>query len=388
MINAIYFAAFIVLGMTAASLGPTLNGLADQVVVSLEGISILFAARSLGYLTGVFTGGRTYDRWAGHPLMALSLFLMAIPLGLVPSMSTLTGLASLLFLVGIGEGLLDVGGNTLLVRRLGDQAGPAINALHFFFGCGAVLAPLLVGWVLIQGVSLSWVYWIMASLILLWGLLLLTQPSPKARIEQEEAADKPIRLSILLPVIFSFTMIVGAEVGFSGWIFTYMTESGLGSETSAAFLTSAFWAAFMVGRLVALPFSDLKYAKRILGLGIIAGVVGLLAMLIWAKSLIVLWLGTVLFGLAIAPLFAALFSHASSLYRASGRITSYYLLGGILGSTSLPWLVGQLIEGIGPQIVLWLTLLVMILSGLLIRLLFARSEIETLAPASLDNPPS
>jgi FHS family Na+ dependent glucose MFS transporter 1 len=374
MISLTYFAAFIVLGMTAASLGPTLTGLAGQILVSLDEISILFSVRALGYLAGVFFGGRTYDRWAGHPLMAAALFMMALPLGLVPSMSTLAGLGVLLFIVGIGEGLLDVGGNTLLVWRLGDRAGPSINALHFFFGLGAVLAPMLVGWVLIQGVRPAWVYWIMAGLILPWGLILLTQPSPRAQAEAPEAAETRVNLRILLPVVFTFSMIVAAEVGFSGWIFAYMTETGLGSEANAAFLTSAFWLAFMMGRLIAMPFSDKKFARRVLSLGVIGGMLSLIAMLLWANSLIALWSGTIVFGLALAPLFAALFTHASRLHRASGRLTSYYFLGGILGSSSVPWIIGQLFERPGPQILLWLTLLVLSLGGILLIIIFRASS--------------
>ncbi len=57
-----YYAAFVVLGLATASLGPVLPRLAEQVAVSLGSISLLFTARSLGYLTGSLGSGRLYDR--------------------------------------------------------------------------------------------------------------------------------------------------------------------------------------------------------------------------------------------------------------------------------------------------------------------------------------
>ena len=65
-----YYASFIALGMTTASLGPTLLGLATQTGSALNEVSILFTARSFGYLIGSFIGGRLYDRLPGHRTMA------------------------------------------------------------------------------------------------------------------------------------------------------------------------------------------------------------------------------------------------------------------------------------------------------------------------------
>ncbi len=50
-----------------------------------------------------------------------------------------------------------------------------------------------------------------------------------------------------------FFLYVGAEVGFGGWIFTYAVALDLGSETAAAYLTSAFWGALTFGRLLTIP---------------------------------------------------------------------------------------------------------------------------------------
>jgi hypothetical protein len=64
--TATYYAAYVSLGLTTASLGPLLPLLADQTHTLLNQVSILFTARWLGYLIGSLVIGRVYDRRSGH----------------------------------------------------------------------------------------------------------------------------------------------------------------------------------------------------------------------------------------------------------------------------------------------------------------------------------
>src|SRR5689334_4457387 len=79
-----YYAAFIALGLIAASLGPTLPSLAANTNTRLGDISLLFTVRSFGYLVGSFQVGTLYDRRRGHPLMAAALLCMLVMMALVP----------------------------------------------------------------------------------------------------------------------------------------------------------------------------------------------------------------------------------------------------------------------------------------------------------------
>ena len=177
-ITAAYFVAFIVLGIVTSSLGPTLPGLAEQTGSQLSQISFLFTTRSLGYLLGSLLGGRLYDRVKGHPLMAGALLLMSIALSLVPTLSILWWLAFVLLFIGIGEGMLDVGGNTLIVWLHGKKVGPFMNGLHFFFGVGAFLSPILAAQVILITGTVGGAYWLFALLVLPVALWILRLPSP------------------------------------------------------------------------------------------------------------------------------------------------------------------------------------------------------------------
>jgi len=51
---------------------------------------------------------------------------------------------------GIGLGVLDSVGNTLLIYTHGNKVGPFMQAMHFSFGIGALLSPLFVRWAMVS----------------------------------------------------------------------------------------------------------------------------------------------------------------------------------------------------------------------------------------------
>src|SRR5205085_7215915 len=101
-----YCAAFVALGLTTASLGPTLPALAAQTHTRLGLIGLLLTARSLGFLLASLRGGRLYDLRAGHPLLALALISMAALMALAPAPAQLWLLALVMLALGAAEGLL------------------------------------------------------------------------------------------------------------------------------------------------------------------------------------------------------------------------------------------------------------------------------------------
>src|SRR5215813_10500423 len=150
MQTAAYFASFIGLGLTTGSLGPTLSDLATQTGVRLNTISYLFVSRSLGYVLGS-RGGNTFDRLPGNAVLGFTLILMAGIMALIPLTSAFWLLLIVMFVLGVAESYLDIGANILLVRTKGSGVGPALNALHSFFGIGALLSPVLLAAVLARG---------------------------------------------------------------------------------------------------------------------------------------------------------------------------------------------------------------------------------------------
>ena len=133
------------LALGAAALGPTLTELAEQTGSELKDISILFSVRALGFLVTARVIGYIYDRSEGHGIMSLSMVIMGALFFLVPYISQLWLLSSTLFLIGIAGAFIDLGGNILILRAVKNDIGPSLNGLHFSFGLGAFVSPLLIG---------------------------------------------------------------------------------------------------------------------------------------------------------------------------------------------------------------------------------------------------
>jgi FHS family Na+ dependent glucose MFS transporter 1 len=355
-----YFAAFVALGLLTAAVGPTLPALAQHTQVSVREISLVFTTESLGYLIGSIVGGRLFDRVKGNPVMASMLIIMAVTAALVPLMPSLLLLVAAMSILGMAEGVLDVGGNALLVWTHGRRVGPFMNALHFFFGVGAIISPVIVAQVMLTGASVAWAYWVMALSILPVAFWLLRVPSPKALSTAKETAVSRVNNPLVLLIVVFIFLYVGAEVGFSGWIYTYAVALGLSGETASAYLTSAFWGSFTAGRLLGIPIAARFRPGTILLCDLAGCLASALILLLWPHSPAVVWTGAIGLGLSMASIFPAMLAFAERHLAVTARMTGWFIVGASAGSMSLPWLIGQLFESVGPR-----ALMVMLLADVL-----------------------
>jgi MFS transporter, FHS family, Na+ dependent glucose transporter 1 len=350
--TAVYYLGFICLGMAAAVLGPTLQGLASQTGSSLAQISSLFSVNSFGYLLGSFVAGRVFDRVKGHPILCLALLGVALMLGFVPLAPALIFLQAIFFVLGLAQGHIDVGINTLIVWLHGERVPPFMNGLHAFYGIGMTTAPLIVAAVLGSMGSLTSVYWILAILIVPIGLLTIFQPSPSHILARQQAENRPavpLAVFLLAVIFFAFT---GAELGFSGWIYTYSSFQTYVNPTMAASINAAFGAALTIGRVISIPISVKLNSKTMLWINFSGTIVSLLILIFLSTSEVFLWLGTIGTGLFMASTFPTLLNDAQSRMHLSGKITSVFFVGSSLGSMTIPWIMGQLITPYGAQVIM------------------------------------
>jgi FHS family Na+ dependent glucose MFS transporter 1 len=354
--TAIYYLAFICLGTATAVLGPTLQGLARNTGSSLAQISSLFLVSSFGYLVGSFLSGRVYDRVKGHPILSLSLLVIAGMMAIVPSMEALAWLQAMFFVIGAAEGVLDVGINTLIVWLHGERVPPFMNGLHAFYGIGTTTAPLIVALILSKMGSLTSVYWAVSGLILPVIVLCLVPASPSHIQSRQQAEARPAIPILVLLLAVTFFAFTGAELGFGGWIYTFTTSQAYANATLAASINAAFWAALTVGRLVSIPFTVKLKPQKILWVSFCGIILGQLLIVLFSSKVTFLWSGTIITGLFMGPVFPTLLNDAQSRMHMSGRVTSIFFAGGSLGSMVIPWIMGQLIGPFGATAVILATL--------------------------------
>lgn len=373
-----YYLSFIIMGGTTAASGPSLLKLAEHTSSGLERISLIFVFGSLGYLIGSYFGGRAYDRFSGHRLMAVTVLFIALASILTPISNTLNLLLFAMFLSGLATGILDVGCNTLLLWVHGEKAGPFLNGLHFFFGVGSLIAPLLLAQVLLRTGDIHWLYYTFAilSLPVMTWLWLLPDPSRKAHSDGQKNGSFPVVPVILIVVLF--LLYVGLELGFGNWIYTYALSLGLGTTITAAYLTSAFWGSFTFGRLLGVWISTRLRSKTILFLDLIGCAISAVIIMLWKESSLALWIGTFGLGLSMASIFPTIIMLAGERMRITGTITGWFLVGSGAGSMFVPWLIGQIFAYTGPQ-AMTIVLLVDIVALVLILFIFITGQ-KTLIP--------
>lgn len=368
-----YYTAFIALGMVTASLGPTLPGLAEHTRSSVGDMSFLFTARALGYLVGSLLGGRLYDRLAGHPLMAIVLGIMAVMMACLPLVFLLWALIAALLLLGMAQGVVDVGGNTLLVWVHRSKVGPFMNALHFFFGVGSFISPLIVAWAVAVNGDITWAYWILALIILPVAVWFGFLPSPQVQSEHTQIQTKTHHPFLMVGIAIFLFLHVGVQIGFGGWVFTYAVTADLADKTLAAYLTAAFWGALTVGRLFSIPFASRFKPVGLLFTNLVGGLLSLIIMYLWQDSLSAFITGTIGLGFFMATIFPTTLSFSERRMTISGKVTSWFLVGASLGAMTFPWLIGQSLENNGPQT------MIPILLGILFGKIFILTIISTLS---------
>jgi fucose permease len=88
--------------------------------------------------------------------------------------------------------------------------------------------------------------------------------------------------------------------------------------------------------------------------------------LLFRESAAILWIGTILVGIAQASIFPTFLTLAEERMHVTGTITGWFLVGSGLGGMVLPWLIGQAFVRIGAGAMMGIIFVNMILNILML----------------------
>lgn len=341
----IYFSCFILLGLSMATLGPMLKQLSESVGVTIASISSLITIKAVGYFLGTLGSGRLlFDRFAnhGHKILAYSVAGMAVILATIPFSTTLLILALQMFLLGLFEGVIDVGGNLFVMLVFKNNLSPYMNALHFSFGFGAFVSPLIIAGFLQQPNSLQWTYWVLAFLFVPTIIGLLKLSSPKYEPTEKTNRVKPTNYLILVLLTMLFFLYVGGELTFGNWVFTYSFESKLLTELQATYLTSVFWGSFAFARFLSIFLSRKIPSNQLLTINFVGAALSIWGIYIIRTDPLALWIGSITLGIFLASTYATLLVFAEKQFNVTGSLTSWFLGGSGAASMIIPFIMTNL----------------------------------------------
>jgi FHS family Na+ dependent glucose MFS transporter 1 len=237
-----------------------------------------------------------------------------------------------------------------------------MNAMHCCFGVGALMAPIIVAQITSLGGLATHSYFILAAAVLPIAGLILKQPSPSGTVREEVVAqtnENPLVFGLALFLL----LYVGAEVGFAGWIYSYVITTRPGEIATAAYLTSLFWGSLTLGRALAIPIAARVKPETLLTGSLFGALLSLVLMLLIEHSMLRVFIATAGLGLSMASIFPSTLSFAGRRMRISGKTTGWFVVGSSLGATSIPLAIGQLLNLIGPRAVIMIPALTLLLAG-------------------------
>lgn len=349
-------------------IGPTFEALAVNVHQNISNISYIFAGRSAGYIGGSLLGGTLLECLNPYLLLGLSMLLTAVGTCSIPLCHNVLLLMGLMSCIGISMGILDTGGNVLVLNTWAEKAGPHMQALHFSFSAGAFLSPIIAQLLFgapgnrsstsenvtaVQEQSWShmgsmWAYVIIGLFVLFCAVFFFvlfccrvgSQGKAYSVTEQQQVAK--YHRAIVALLFFFYFAYVGAEVAYGSFIFTFSKDYGGLGEHEAAGINTLFWGSFAACRGMAILLAAFVSPGALITLSLLCCCVSSLLLCALPLHRAVLWVGSGLYGASMAVVFPSGLSWVEQYTPVTGRTAAVLVVGAALGEMVLPVLLGFL----------------------------------------------
>jgi FHS family glucose/mannose:H+ symporter-like MFS transporter len=336
-------ATFLLMGALGASYGPLLEHLVRRFGVSLPEAGTVFTAHFAGALIGVFLLMWGMERISGRVAVWLALACLVVGGAGVALAPTWPAFLAGAFVIGLGFGGLDLGLNQLVAHSEGPRRSALLNALNSAYGFGSVASPILIS--RFSQDHLTALYGGAAALavVLIPSVAGIQGRSPVASTKHDETHASSGR-GVVLVVIFlvAFIFYVGIETGVGGWMPSHLESVGIQS-LEAASITSGFWLALAIGRLLAALIPDRVPPGAVVITGAAIGSLSLLVALS-GRAAPIAYIAT---GFVIAPIFPTALAWLAKLRPGDSRATSWMFPATMIGGGVIPPAVGIAIAWFG-----------------------------------------
>ena len=330
-------ASFLLIGVAASVYGPLLPVLSHRFSISLPVAGQVFSAHFAGALLGVVGSMRVMSRLRNRDILAVALVVLAVGCALAALAPSWPLMLGAIFVVGAGFGIIDIGPNQIVAHSEGSNRTSVINTINGTFGVGAVLGPILVA--TLGEPRYQWIY--VAVAILTLALLPAALRTP-GRLPALTAAGTRRPVGLVLIFVIAFALYVGTEAGIGGWSTSHLESVGLGTA-AAATVTSGFWLALGVGRMLAALIPSRISERAIVTTASALAVVAVLA----AVSGRAAPFAYVVAGLALAPIFPTGLVWLAKLLPGDASATSWLFPGAMVGGAIIPAGIGLVIAQVG-----------------------------------------
>lgn len=329
-------ARFFLMGVLVAAYGPLVQVLSHRFGLSVPVAGTPISVSFAGSLAGVFAAMWMLGRAPARVPVLIATTVASLGLAAVAVAPTWPLFLASVFVTGSAFGILVIALNQVVAYSEGRRRAALLNALSSCYSIGAVAAPLLVaGFARDHFAAL---YLVAAAA---WLAVLPTALGISGRLP---AAGAPSRRPGVLVGLFicAFLLYVAVENGIAGWMTTHLLSTGL-DLGGAATVTSGFWVALFLGRLLmTLVPPGVSEAKIVLAGSALAAAALLCAAIPAAAPYAYLAAG-----LAMAPIFPTAVVWLARLRPGDARATSWIYAATAVGGVAGPGVIGVVIASAG-----------------------------------------
>jgi len=368
--------SFFVVGLSDSTRGPTLLDLKDLVNVSVSDISSTFAVRAFGGMVGCVFSGFLLDKLSRSLRIMYIMFCLlvaAISTFFLPFGNNILTMQIISFIFGVANGGIHSSSNVLLLEIWKDHnSSPYMYAMHFFFGAGALLAPVLSKPFLRSEdtLNVSGEVWTIKTLYPILAVsMLCTVPGyivyfiSEIRKEKKEkeikqkdveieaksvkqdlkGVSKTLLVILMAGFYFSFA---GIEVSFRTFTATYAVSSTHSlTRHSATDLLAFFYTTFATFRALLIPISAVVSPTLILWCSLPTLFFATTILSVWGESsLVMLQLGVALVGAGVASVFASGMLWMRTHVKVTNKVGSVFTFTCSIASQTYTMLIGSYIE--------------------------------------------
>jgi fucose permease len=246
--------AIFVYGMLSAMLGTILPDLSDRFRLSPRQNGTIAFAQALGLIIASLGVGPLLDNEGKKLGLMIGLALIATALFALPRASGFRSILFLLFLLGVGGGIVVTGANAL-VSDVGEaHRATALNMVNLFFGLGGLATPFIAA----NLFGRNWVrlcYTIAALTVVSLAIEASTkmpEPTRAGGFVLADAAPVLGRPLLFLLGLFLF-LYVSCEVGIWNWLPRHLIAQGIPESRALNILSLGFALGLLIGRVGVSP---------------------------------------------------------------------------------------------------------------------------------------
>jgi len=246
--------AIFVYGMIAAMLGTILPELSDRFHLTPAQNGTIAFAQALGLMIASVGVGPLLDSQGDKIGLILGLAFIAIALFLLPRSKSYRGIVFLLFLLGVGGGIVVTGANALVSGVSVEHRATALNLLNLFFGLGGLATPFISA----NLFKKNWVRLCLTVAMLTVATLAVQvatkMPTPTGASGVAFAGAGTVFGHPLLYLLgFFLFLYVSCEVGVWNWLPRHLIAQGIPESRALNILSLGFALGLLLGRLGVSP---------------------------------------------------------------------------------------------------------------------------------------